>query len=55
MNKEFLLQRKFPKQDAIIRILGLLFGCGMIILGVFNFISYKVVQPIDVVLAVYYL
>jgi hypothetical protein len=55
MDKEYLLTKKYPKQDFVIRILGIVCGSGMIILAILNFISYEISAPIDVVLPIYYL
>lgn len=55
MDTGYLLQKKFPKQDMIIRILCIVCGIGMIILSIICFWQYKIDSPIDVVLPIYYL
>jgi len=55
MDKDYLIQKKFPKQDLALRVLGMICAVGMVILSIFGFMSYHVVEPIDVVLPIYYL
>ena len=54
MDQELLNAKKFPKQDLAIRVLGIICSIGMMILCIFGFMNYVVVQPIDVVLPLYY-
>jgi hypothetical protein len=54
MDKDYLIKKNFPKQDLAIRVLGMICSVGMMILCVFGFMDYAVVQPIDVVLPLYY-
>lgn len=54
MDTAGLVGKAIPKQDAFLRVLSVICGCGMFVLAVFNFIDYKVEDPIDVFLPIYY-
>ncbi|CAG9332785.1 unnamed protein product [Blepharisma stoltei] len=49
-----LIKKSLPKQDVFLRVLSLICGIGMFILSIFDFADYKVDEPIDVFLPLYY-
>lgn len=52
---ELALRNKLPKQDGFLRVLSVGCGCGMIALGVFDYILFDLNKAIDVVLPSYYM
>lgn len=56
MLKPALINKQLiPKQDIVLRVLGMISGVGLMVLTVLTFIMYPIRGPFDVILPVYYL
>ena len=56
MLKPALINKQLiPKQDIVLRVLGMISGIGLMVLTVLTFMMYPIIGPFDVILPVYYL